>query len=87
MATFRQFCKHIHNLMSGLWDFIDTRKIVRRIALLWAIWLITVVALKASEVLTEITAAGATVVTAVIGILTVVIGLYQSHRHDDDKQV
>jgi len=87
MVTFRQFCRHIHNLMSALWDFIDTRKIVRRIALLWAIWLITVVALKASEVLTEITAAGATVVTAVIGILTVVIGLYQSHRHDDDKQV
>ena len=78
--------RHIKSFLSSFWDFIDTRKIVRRIALLWAIWLITVVALKASEVLTEITAAGATVVTAVIGILTVVIGLYQSHRHDDDKQ-
>ena len=66
----------------------ERHKLVRRVALFWAIWLITVVILRVTEpnVILGISAAGATIVTGVIGILATVIGFYQWYRqHEEDK--
>lgn len=73
--------------MSKVADLFERHKLVRRLALVWACWLITVVVLRVTEAETIIglTAAGATVVTAVIGILATVIAFYQSHRHSEDS--
>jgi hypothetical protein len=56
--------------------------LVRRLTLVWACWLITVVVLRVTEpaVLEKITASVASVVAAVIGILATVIAFYQHHR-------
>ena len=65
----------------------EEHKLARRGALVWACWLISVVALRVTEpeTLAGMTAASATVVTAIIGILTTVIGFYQWSRGQDDK--
>lgn len=66
----------------------NRHKFIRRATLAWAVWLITLVVLRATEpeTFTQLNAAGATVVSAVIGILTAVIGLYQwSRKHDDER--
>ena len=67
--------------------FFEEYKGARRLSLFWAIWLITVVVLRVTdpEIITNISAAGATVVSAVIGILATVIAFYQWHRLHDDK--
>lgn len=67
--------------------FFNKHKGVRRLALAWAIWLITVVVLRVTEpeMFAQISGAGATVVTGVIGILATVIAFYQWHRSQDDK--
>lgn len=67
---------------------INKHKFIRRAALVWACWLITVVVLRVTEpeVLPMINAAVATIVTAVIGILTAVIGFYQWSRHKESDQ-
>lgn len=64
----------------------ERHKLVRRAALVWACWLISVVVLRVTETeaLPHITGPVATVVGAVIGILTVVVGLYQWLRARDD---
>lgn len=66
----------------------ERHKFVRRATLAWACWLITVVVLRATEpsVFSEATGAGATIVTAVIGMLATVIGLYQWSRDKDDHR-
>ena len=63
----------------------ERHKFVRRFAMFWAIWLITVVILRVTEpeIITGIGAAGATIVTGVIGILATVIGFYQWYRQQD----
>lgn len=70
----------------SLADLIENHKLIRRLALVWACALITVVVLRVTvpEVITAIGGAGATIVTAVIGILATVIGLYQHARSQDD---
>lgn len=64
----------------------NRHRLVRRLALLWACWLITVTVMRvtAIEALPLVTAPVASVVAAVIGLLSVVIGLYQWSRHKDD---
>jgi len=76
----------MERLGSVLAALFERHKLVRRLALAWSVWLISVVVLRVTEpeVITSIGAAGATIVTGVIGILTVVIGLYQQHRHNED---
>ena len=71
--------------MDPLKKLFEEHKAVRRLTLLWAIWLITVVVLRVTqpEVLANVTGPVATVVTAVIGILTTVIAFYQWTRHKD----
>lgn len=69
-------------------DLFEKHKFVRRAALGWACWLITIVVLRVTEptVITQLTASGVTVVTAVIGILATVIGFYQHHRKQEDDR-
>ena len=66
----------------------EEHKAARRITLFWALWLISVVTLRVTdpEVIPTVTAASATVITAIIGILTTVIGFYQWHRSKDTTQ-
>lgn len=67
---------------------INEHKLIRRMVLLWACWLITVVVLRVTEpsVLQHVNGAVATIATAVIGILATVISFYQWSRHKEDKQ-
>lgn len=53
--------------------------LTRRALLIWACAIVTVAVLRATspEVLSSVTGAGATVITAVVGILATVIGFYQ----------
>lgn len=66
----------------------EEHKAARRITLFWALWLISVVTLRVTdpEVIPTLTAASTTVITAIIGILTTVIGFYQWHRSKDYHQ-
>lgn len=66
----------------------NRQKLFRRLILVWAIGLVTLVVLRATEpdVLSSATGAGATIVTAAIGILTTVVGLYQWMRQRDEEQ-
>lgn len=68
-------------------SLFEEHKAARRVTLFWAIWLISVVVLRVTdpEVIPTITAAAATVITAIIGILTTVIAFYQWHRNSDNK--
>lgn len=61
-------------------------KAVRRLTLVWACWLITVVVLRVTreDLLTELNGYVISIVTAVIGILSTVIGFYQWSRRRDD---
>jgi small neutral amino acid transporter SnatA (MarC family) len=64
----------------------NKHKMVRRLIIFWVCWIITVTVLRVTEaeVITKISAAGATVVTAVIGLLATVIAFYQWSRNKDD---
>lgn len=65
----------------------NRHKFVRRFGMFWAWWIITVVLLRATEpsTLAEITPAAATVVTATIGVLATVIGLYNRSRDREES--
>ena len=65
----------------------EEHKLVRRLTLGWAVWLITVVVLRVTqpEYLSDVNGATATIVTAVIGLLTTVIAFYQWTRHQEKK--
>lgn len=67
---------------------MNEQKLFRRAMLLWAMVLVThfVLFLMDVALLTGIGAAGATVVTGVIGILVTVIGFYQWHRTKEDER-
>ena len=73
-------------VMEWIDRFFNRHKGARRSALVWAMCLITVVVLRASDpdTLVALTPASATFLTAVIGMLSVVIGFYQWSR-DRDK--
>lgn len=68
-------------------DWIDRLfnqyKFVRRIIVLWAMWLITLVVLRAISDLGAVTASVAAMVGSVIGILSVVLGFYFQNRKDE----
>lgn len=74
--------------MRWLSDLFEKHKFVRRATLAWACWLITVVVLRVTEpeIITTVGAAGATVFSAVVGILSAVIGFYQHHRHKEEGE-
>lgn len=62
-------------------SWLEKHSVIRRAVLLWAVWLITVVAETYMLNIGKINAADAAVITGVIGILTVVIGF---QRRDKD---
>jgi hypothetical protein len=63
-------------------DLFEKHKFVRRTCVLWAAWLITVVTLRVTEpeALPHINNATAVIVTAVIGLLTLVLKVYFDGR-------
>lgn len=68
-------------------DLANKRMLFRRLVLMWVMLILTYVIYIVVEptLLIQIGAAGATVVTSIIGILTTVIGFYQWHRQQDDN--
>ena len=74
-----------HNVVAEL---VEQHKLIRRLALGWAITLITFVVIRVTEpsVIVQIGVGGATIVTAVIGLLATVVGLYQVHRNQEDSR-
>lgn len=61
-------------------------KFFRRLTLVWVIWLITVVVLLTWLRTPNIPAGTAAALATVVGILTVVIGFYQTSRNKEDKR-
>ena len=78
----------MRSLMAWLDRQINGNRLFRRGVLLWACWLVTVVALRATDadVLKTATGSAGVIVTAIIGILATVIGFYQWHRQKDDDR-
>ncbi len=65
-------------------DFFKRHNFFRRLVLIWACVLITIAVLRVTEpeVITVVGAAGATIITGVIGILATVITFYLSKPGD-----
>lgn len=65
----------------------NQHKLVRRLTLVWACWLITEVVLRvtAPEVIPKVTGSITSIVIAVIGLLATVIAFYQWSRNKDDE--
>jgi len=66
-------------------DFLHRHRVFRRLLLIWAPVIITIVVLRVTEpeVITQIGTAGATVITAVIGILATVTAFFRNRSNDD----
>lgn len=60
-------------------------KFVRRVIVVWAIWLISLVALRATADMALVTASVAALAGSVIGILGVVLKFYFDDRNCDGK--
>ena len=76
----------------GFWAAVTTlfeeHKLARRFALFWAMWLITVVVLRATqpELLATLGGTAAVgIIGPVIGILATVIGFYVKSREREDQ--
>lgn len=69
-------------------SLVNRQRLFRRLVLIWACWLVTEVALRATspEALAGMSGPAASVVVAVIGILATVIAFYQWHRQADERQ-
>lgn len=63
----------------------NKHKLVRRLLLLWAVGLITYVINAYVEKMGQVQPVDGTIIIAVIGILTTVLGVYQFHRHQEDR--
>ena len=70
----------------GKWveALFEDHKLVRRLLVLWAVWLITVVVLNAIGKISNIDAAAATMVGSIVGILATVTAFYIRSRELDD---
>lgn len=68
-------------------ELANRQMLFRRLVLIWAMTIITYVIYVVTDhqLLIQIGAAGATIVTGIIGILTTVVGFYQWHRQQDDN--
>jgi len=71
--------------VSGFVDLFEKYKMVRRLALLWALALITYATHAMFADIGAITGPAAGAYATVTALLTAVIGLYQWQRHADDK--
>jgi hypothetical protein len=63
----------------------EQHKLVRRALVIWALWLITVVVLKATEHITTIDTPTAAMISTIVGILATVTAFYIKSRQLDDK--
>ncbi len=71
--------------ITRLLEWMERNKVIRKAAIIWIVWLITVVVLNTTDpmVLDKVNAAVATIVTAVIGIFSVVMkALIQGDREE-----
>jgi len=71
--------------MTDINEFVEKKKGVRRLALGWAVALITFASLVLYTSLDQITPAVASVYGITVGILGTVVGIYFRDRHDDDR--
>lgn len=74
-------------MFKWLSNLASRQMVFRRIVLIWAMTIITYVIYIVADpiLLVQIGAAGATIVTGIIGILTTVISFYQWHRNNGDS--
>jgi hypothetical protein len=74
--------------MNKFWEFIETlfedHKLVRRVLVIWAIWLITTVVLTVTDKITTIDTPTAAMVSTIVGILATVTAFYIKSRELDD---
>ena len=63
----------------------EEHKFVRRLLVLWAVWLITLLVLKLISLMTAIDMATGAVVTSIIGILATVLAFYIRSRELDQQ--
>ena len=72
----------------GKWveALFEEHKLVRRILVFWAIWLITYVVLTATSKITTIDTASAAMVSTIVGLLATVTAFYIRSRELDDKR-
>ena len=61
-------------------NWLNEYKVIRRLTLVWAMWLITTTVTQALAEPDLINGYVVAIVTAVVSILTVVIGFYQTGR-------
>ena len=64
----------------------EDHKLVRRLLVIWAVWLITTVVLDAMNKVAVIDAPAATMITGIIGILATVTAFYIRSRELDGKR-
>ena len=64
----------------------EDHKLVRRALVIWAVWLITLVVLRAIQLATVIDTATAAMIGSIIGILATVTAFYIKSRELDDKR-
>lgn len=72
--------------MKWLDSLFEKHKGARRLTLLWAIIIITIVTMKVFDDLTLITPAVVSAFGLVVGILATVIAFYQWMRHKDEEK-
>jgi hypothetical protein len=65
--------------------WIERYKVVRRLVLAWAIWLITYVTLQLPWASGTISSGAAAAYATVVAILTAVFGIYFRQRHREDQ--
>ena len=65
-------------------SFFNDHKGARRLVLIWACWLFTVIVFRVTqpEVITEATAATATIIGTLVTLITIPIGFYFHHRKE-----
>lgn len=66
-------------------DWLDRYRVIRRLAIGWVMWLITFSTLQVFTNLEMVTAAVAAAYATVVGLLSLVLGLYFRDRFQEDK--
>lgn len=69
-----------------MFDWIDKYKVVRRLILIWAVWLITWVTFAVFDDPPDIAGSTAAALGTIVGILATVIAFYQSSRFKEDEE-
>ena len=76
--------------MTRLGRFIEAlfeeHKLVRRLLVIWALWLITYVVLDAVDKVKQIDGSAAAMISTIVGILATVTSFYIRSRELDDRK-